>query len=72
MNFSIDYRHTRIVRSPQAVPLLVLVREWGRCGQDAFLHADVIALILRGIQPQANFEHGLVSVTIFYRIWIDS
>lgn len=61
MNFDIDYRHIRIVRSPQAVPLLVLIREWGRYKQDAYLHADIILLILRGIQPQASFEHGLVS-----------
>lgn len=65
MNFDVDYRHIRIVRSPQAVPLLVLVREWGRHKQDAFLHADAILLILRGIQPLANFEYGMVSVYDF-------
>ena len=30
-------------------------------GQDAFLHADIILLILRAIQPQAHFQHGMVS-----------
>lgn len=61
MNFDIDYRHVHIVRSPQAVPLLVLVREWGRYDYAAFALTDVILLILRGIQPMASLEHGLVN-----------
>ena len=60
MNFDIDYRHVHIVRSPQAVPLLVLVREWGKGQEDAFGNTDVIFLLLRGIQPMANMERGLV------------
>ena len=64
MNFDIDYRHIHVVRSPQAVPLLILVREWGRYKEAAFQLADVILLILRGIQPMANMEHGLVSAFI--------
>ena len=62
MNFEIDYRHIHIVRSPQALPLLLLVREWGEYGNNAFLHTDIILLILRGIQPLANFKRGLVSI----------
>ena len=60
MNFDIDYRHVHIVRSPQAVPLLVLVREWGKHQEAAFGLTDVILLLLRGIQPMANMERGLV------------
>lgn len=62
MNFDIDYRHTHIVRSPQAVPLLTLIREWARYKEEAYARADVVFLILRGIQPLANFVHGLVGI----------
>ncbi len=61
MNFDVDYRDIHTQRSPQAVPLLVLVKEWASYGQEAFQLSDVILLILKGIQPLANFEHGLVS-----------
>lgn len=61
MNFDVDYRHVHIVRSPQAVPLLVLVKEWGNYLKDAFGLIDTILLILKCIQPLAKFEHGLVS-----------
>ena len=60
MNFDVDYRHIHTVRSPQAVPLLVLVKEWASHEQEAFALSDVILLILRAIQPLANFKHGLV------------
>lgn len=61
MNFDVDYRYIHTVRSPQAVPLLVLIKEWTTHGQDAFELSDVILLILQGIQPLAKFQHGLVS-----------
>ena len=62
MNLDIDYRHIHVVRSPQTVPLLVLIKEWGRYQKDAYSRTDIIFLILRGIQPLASFQHGLVSI----------
>ncbi len=61
MNFDIDYRHIHVVRSPQAVPLLILVREWGKYREAAYQFTDVILLILKGIQPMASLQHGMVS-----------
>lgn len=65
MNFDVDYRYIHTVRSPQAVPLLVLLKEWASYGQDAFAQTDLILLILQGIQPLAKFQHGLVSSVCF-------
>lgn len=61
MNFDVDYRYIHTVRSPQAVPLLVLIKDWAGYGEAAFQHSDVILLVLQGIQPLAKFQHGLVS-----------
>ncbi len=69
MNFDIDYRHVNIVaKSPRTVPVLVLIREWGRLKQDPYSQTEVIQLILEGIQPLANFEEGLVSMRSLYQI----
>lgn len=67
MNFDVDYRYIHTVRSPQAVPLLVLIKDWAGYGEAAFQHSDVILLVLQGIQPLAKFQHGLVSSLLYRR-----
>ena len=50
MNFSVDCAEKRSPPLRRIVPLLVLVKEWGGLGNDAFDQVDVVLLLLQGIR----------------------
>lgn len=50
MNFSVDCTEKKSPPLPRIVPLLVLVKEWGELGSDAFDQVDVVLLLLQGIR----------------------
>jgi len=53
MNLGINCSEKETSLSPRIVPLLVLAKEWGRSAslkEDAFLHTDIILLLLQGVQ----------------------
>ena len=50
MNFSIDCTERKNLSLQRVVPLLVLVKQWGDLGKDAFQHVDIVLLLLQGIQ----------------------
>lgn len=50
MNFSVDCTEKKSPPLPRIVPLLVLVKEWGELGSNAFDEVDVVLLLLQGIR----------------------
>ena len=50
MNFNIDCSESSDPHLRRVVPLLVLVKEWGELGDDAFKETDIVLLLLQGVQ----------------------
>ena len=50
MNFNVDCSESSGPRLTGVVPLLVLVKEWGELGDDAFKETDIVLLLLQGVQ----------------------
>lgn len=50
MNFTVDCSEGKSPCLRRVVPLLLLIKEWGDLGVDAFEHVDIVLLLLQGIQ----------------------
>ena len=50
MNFNIDCKDKKHPGLQRVVPLLVLAKEWGNLGKDAFDQTDIVLLLLQGIR----------------------
>ena len=50
MNFNVDCQQSEDPCLTKVVPLLVLVKEWGELGDDAFKEIDIVLLLLQGVQ----------------------
>lgn len=50
MNFGVDCAEKKSPPLSRIVPLLVLAKEWGELGSDAFDQINVVLLLLQGIR----------------------
>ena len=58
MNFNVDCSEKKSPPFRRIVPLLVLVKEWGGLGNDAFDQIDVVLLLLQGIRSADEGKVG--------------
>lgn len=56
MNLDVDCRSSHPQLSAASVPLLVVLREWGAEGNDAYLQTELLMIILQGVQAAAEWR----------------
>ena len=60
MNFIVDCSEQKSLPLRRIVPLLVLVKEWGGMGKDAFNQMDIVLLLLQGIRAVDEEKVGVL------------
>lgn len=54
MNLDTDVSSRECALRPEVFSLLVLVAEWSELGQGAFMHTDLLLLLLQAVQAAAS------------------
>ena len=67
MNFNVDCQQSEDPCLTKVVPLLVLVKEWGELGDDAFKEIDIVLLLLQGVQQADADKVGALYLEIIVR-----
>ena len=65
MNFSVDCIEKKSPPLRRIVPLLVLAKEWGELGNDAFEQVDVVLLLLQGIRAVDEGKVGALYLDLY-------